>query len=180
MTTDVKAIPQRPNVNDRRVDVRTPIGATPPAFATEELPDLRAQPKADAPARPAATFTIHASLSGFPIDVAFSGSFEQAMAAVERLQALGATPPPRPSFGGGKPPQKPLTQPLVNDAGDPCCTVHTRRDGQPLPIRYYAGKDGRPGFWGCIAKAQGVAGEQINQNGYCSLKFDWAAPAEGK
>lgn len=123
------------------------------------------------------TITIHASLSGFPIDIAFAGSIEQLTDAVARLQRLGATPP-RPSFGGGKPPAKPLTPPAYNDAGDPCCPVHRRRDGGPTPARYWAGSDGRPGFWGCPAKADGTPGETINARGYCDLRFDAPAPPD--
>lgn len=126
----------------------------------------------------AVTFTIHTAVRGFPIDIAFSGSFDQLMSAVERLERLGATPPPRPAFGGGKPQQKPLTQPLYRDDGAPCCPVHTNRNGQPTPIRFVASKDGRPGFWGCPSAAQQAPGETINSRGYCDLRFDLPAPAE--
>lgn len=54
---ETKVIPTRPNVNDRRADVKTPLGQTPPAFQTEELPDLRG-PAALPKAAPARTFSI--------------------------------------------------------------------------------------------------------------------------
>jgi hypothetical protein len=94
------------------------------------------------------------------------------------LQRHGYAPPRRPTFGGGKPQQKPLTAPLYRDDGAPCCPFHTNRNGQPTPIRFVASKDGRPGFWGCPSAAQQVAGETINSRGYCDLRFDLPAPAE--
>ena len=79
----------------RRADVRTPIGQTRPAFATETLPDppLFDGAPAPAPARPAATFTIHALIDDFPFDVSFTGSADQLAATVQRLRDLGAVPP---------------------------------------------------------------------------------------
>lgn len=123
------------------------------------------------------TITIHASLGGFPVDIAFAGSIEQLQTYVERLHKLGATPPPRPSYGG-KPPARPVTQPRYDDDGTPCCTVHNKRNGRPLPIRFFEGRDGRPGFWGCVAKSDGTPGETINARGYCDLRFDLPAPTE--
>ena len=116
------------------------------------------------------TWTIYADTN--------AATLEQIVKVSKALVRHGYSAPKRPVFGGGKPQSKPLTQPLINDHGDPCCPHHTNRNGQATPIRWIGPKDGRPGFWGCPAKAQSVAGEQINQNGYCSLRFDWPAPAE--
>jgi hypothetical protein len=91
------------------------------------------------------------------------------------LTRQGFTAPKRPTFGGGKPQAKPLTQPLINADGDPCCPYHTQRDGRPSPIRWILPKNDLPGFWGCPSQAQQVPGETINQRGYCSLRFDWPA-----
>lgn len=45
------------------------------------------------PRKPAVSFTIHALLDDFPIDVAFSGTADQLRATVARLKELGAVPP---------------------------------------------------------------------------------------
>lgn len=102
-------------------------------------------------------------------------TIERIIKVSKALQRQGFTAPKRPAFGGGKPQSKPLTQPLIDGDGTPCCPYHTQRTGKPTPIRYIGPKDGRPGFWGCPAKRQEVAGETINQNGYCDLRFDWPA-----
>lgn len=47
------------------------------------------------PARPQVTFTIHAVLDDFPIDVQFAGAAEQLVSTVRRLRDLGAVPPTR-------------------------------------------------------------------------------------
>jgi hypothetical protein len=92
------------------------------------------------------------------------------------LAKRGYCAPKRVSFGGGgKPPAKPLAQPLVDGDGTPCCPFHTNRDGRPTPIRYIQPKNDLPGFWGCPSQAQQAPGETINQRGYCSLRFDWPA-----
>jgi hypothetical protein len=115
------------------------------------------------------TWTIYADTNAETI--------AQIVRVSKALAKAGYTAPKKWSGGfGGKPQAKPLTQPLIADDGSPCCTVHTSRNGSPLPIRFWEGKDGRPGFWGCMSKAQGVAGESINDRGYCSLRFDWPAP----
>jgi len=92
------------------------------------------------------------------------------------LAKRGYSAPKRPAFGGGKPMQKPLTQPLYDQDGSACCPFHTNRDGKPTRVRWIPPKDGRPGFWGCPSLAQQVAGETINARGYCDLRFD--LPAE--
>jgi hypothetical protein len=57
-------------------------------------PDEAPPPPPDpAPRKPAVSFTIHALLDDFPIDVAFSGSADQLKATVVRLRELGAVPP---------------------------------------------------------------------------------------
>lgn len=91
------------------------------------------------------------------------------------LAKRGYSAPKRPVFGAGKPQSKPLTQPLIDGDGEPCCHLHVNRDGKPTRIRWIPPKDGRPGFWGCPSLAQQVAGETINQRGYCDLRFDWPA-----
>lgn len=87
--SELKAIPTRRNVNDRRADTRTPLGQTPPAFAVESLPE----PPSVAPTKPLPTFTIHALIHDFPFDVSFSGTVEQLDATVKRLRDVGAVPP---------------------------------------------------------------------------------------
>jgi hypothetical protein len=99
------------------------------------------------------------------------------------LTKRGYSAPKRPAFGGGKPQAKPLTQPLIDGDGEPCCPLHTRHDGRPARIRWVAARGDLPGFWGCPSAAQHIPGEQLNSRGYCALKFDWpheAAPANGR
>lgn len=91
------------------------------------------------------------------------------------LQKRGYSAPKRTTFGGGKPMAKPLTKPLVDGDGTPCCPYHTNRDGKPTPIRWIIPKGDLPPFWGCPSLAQQAPGETINQRGYCSLHFDWPA-----
>lgn len=110
-------------------------------------------------------------------------TIERILLVTKALKQNGFTAPKRPVFGGGKPTAKPLTQPLVDGDGEPCCVHHTQRDGRPTRIRWILPKNDLPGFWGCPSQAQQVPGEQINQRGYCSLKFDWPAsqaPQNGK
>lgn len=100
--------PQQPirlparNVNDlarERAEARR-TSADPRAAVTqqaaEQEPDAeRTFPERSAVqvARPAPTFTIHALLDDFPIEIAFSGSADQLKATVARLRELGAVPP---------------------------------------------------------------------------------------
>lgn len=116
------------------------------------------------------TWTIYASTNAETID--------RIVKVSKALANRGYRAPSRSSFGGGKPQSKPLTQPLYDDSGSPCCPLHTNRGGKPTPIRFVAPKDGRPGFWGCPSQAQHIAGETINGRGYCDLRFDLPAPAE--
>lgn len=99
------------------------------------------------------------------------------------LAKRGYSAPKRVSFGGGKPQAKPLTKPLFDNDGEPCCPYHTRHDGRPARIRWVLPRGDLPGFWGCPSAAQQVAGETLNARGYCALKFDWPvteAPANGR
>lgn len=99
------------------------------------------------------------------------------------LAKRGYSAPKRAAFGSGKPQSKPLTQPLIDGDGTPCCPLHTRRDGRPAPIRWVPARGDLPGFWGCPSAAQQAPGETINARGYCSLRFDWpaeSAPQNGR
>jgi hypothetical protein len=113
------------------------------------------------------TWTIYATTNAETLDRIIKVS--------QALTKRGYSAPKRVSFGGGKPAPKPLTQPLLDGDGEPCCPFHTQRDGRPTRIRWILPKNDLPGFWGCPSQAQQVAGETINQRGYCSLKFDWPA-----
>lgn len=93
------------------------------------------------------------------------------------LAKRGYSAPKRATFGGGRPPAKPLTKPLIDGDGEPCCPVHTQRDGRPTRIRWIQPKNDLPGFWGCPSLAQQVPGEHINPRGYCADHFDWPAEA---
>lgn len=77
---------------------------------TEQIPDTRpiaSNARANAmarnadvttpiePTRPQVTFTIHALLDDFPLDVQFVGTAEQLASTVKRLRDLGAVPPTR-------------------------------------------------------------------------------------
>lgn len=71
-----------------------------PAAAPAESSAAGAEDSAAAPAESSApapratvTFTIHALLDDFPIDVSFAGSADQLAATVKRLRQLGAVPP---------------------------------------------------------------------------------------
>jgi hypothetical protein len=121
------------------------------------------------------TWTIYATTTKETID--------KIELVTRALVKRGYSAPKRPAFGGGKPQAKPLTQPLINGDGDPCCPHHTRRDGRPCPIRWVAPRGDLPGFWGCPSAAQSVPGETVNARGYCNLRFDWpaeSAPQNGK
>lgn len=98
------------------------------------------------------------------------------------LVKRGYAAPRRATFGQ-KPAQKPLSKPLIDGDGTPCCPQHTRRDGRPCPLRWVQARGDLPGFWGCPSSAQQLPGEQINAKGYCSLRFDWpaeSAPQNGR
>jgi hypothetical protein len=105
-------------------------------------------------------------------------TIEHIIKVSQALAKRGYSAPKRISFGGGKPPQKPLAKPLIDGDGSPCCPHHTRYDGQPLPLRWVEARGDLPGFWGCRSKGTGAPGEQLNAKGYCALRFDWVAPAE--
>ena len=94
MTNDTKAIRPPPrNLSRPPIDTTTPL----PRREDETLPDPPAReevvPQVEAKARPSATFTIHASMDGFPFEVQFSGSADNLQATIKRLRDLGATPP---------------------------------------------------------------------------------------
>jgi len=61
--------------------------------APQDAPLFAESEPAVAPARPAATFTIHALMDDFPFEVSFSGTADQLAATVQRLRDLGAVPP---------------------------------------------------------------------------------------
>lgn len=122
------------------------------------------------------TWTIYADTNVETID--------RIVKVSKALTQRGYRAPARVSFGGGRPASKPLSQPVYRDDGTPACPIHHNRNGQPTPARFVAGKDGRPGFWGCPAKSDGTPGETVNQNGYCDLRFALpdpeAAPTNGR
>ena len=62
----------------------------PPASGPGQAPAESSEPVTP---KPAVTFTVHALLDDFPIDVQFSGSADQLAATVKRLRQLGAVPP---------------------------------------------------------------------------------------
>lgn len=122
------------------------------------------------------TWTIYADTNVETID--------RIVKVSKALAKRGYRAPLRSSFGGGRPAPKPLAQPVYRDDGTPACPIHHNRNGQPTPIRFVAGRDGRPGFWGCPASSDGTPGETVNQNGYCDLRFALpdpdAAPTNGR
>lgn len=121
------------------------------------------------------TWTIYADTNVETID--------RIVKVSKALTQRGYRAPARMSFGGGKPASKPLSQPLIDGDGTPCCPFHTNRDGRPTPIRYIQPKNDLPGFWGCPSQAQSVPGETINPRGYCAVRFDWPAseaPTNGR
>jgi hypothetical protein len=120
MTNDQTPIPVRQprSVNDLRSGPRLgldrPItadaaddplgfdGRPGPDTAERDLPpvteaDRRAAehitPNGTAPKKPAPTFTIHAILDDFPLDISFSGTADHLKATVARLREIGAVPP---------------------------------------------------------------------------------------
>jgi hypothetical protein len=113
------------------------------------------------------TWTIYASTTAETID--------QIEKVTRALVKRGYAAPRRPAFGA-RPPQKPLARPLIDSDGTPCCIHHVNTTtGKPARLKWRKLSDDRPGFWGCMCKAQNVPGEEINQRGYCDLKFDWPA-----
>lgn len=92
MTTDTP-IPAaaKPNVNSRRrpmPEADLPDMSVPIADATAE----QGAP-APAPRKRDVTFTIHALLDDFPVDIQFCGSAELLLGTIARLRELGAMPP---------------------------------------------------------------------------------------
>lgn len=88
-------------------------------------------PEPTAP-KPGVTFTVHALLDGFPVDVSFVGKAEQLEATIARLIELGAVPPSAQPATNGKPAD-----------GPPRCNLHKR------PMKE---SDKRPGTYFCTAK----------------------------
>lgn len=66
-----------------------------PAFTRgpARRPFPAAQQPASAPIRAGARFTIQAVLDGFPLVVQFDGDADRLAATIDRLRAIGATPP---------------------------------------------------------------------------------------
>lgn len=77
--------PPRPGLNGPITAADAPPDSDPMEFD---------EPPAPAPAtRPLPTFTVHALLDDFPLDVSFSGTIDQLPATIKRLREIGAVPP---------------------------------------------------------------------------------------
>lgn len=76
---------------DRPIPPRPRNMSAPGAAQPAEPP--AAEPPAEEPRKPSVSFTIHALLDDFPIDVQFAGTADQLKATVARLRELGAVPP---------------------------------------------------------------------------------------
>lgn len=85
-------------------------------------------PITDKQAAPLVTFRVNVTLGGFPVELTFQGKASDLSALVERLAAIGATPPP------AAPKAEATTGPL--DAPAPICPRHN-----------VAMKSGRRGFY---------------------------------
>lgn len=101
------------------------------------------------------------------VPMSFSVS-DKTLGQIERwikgMLARGWTAPPVPKSGGfgGRPDNR--VDPAYNDAGEEICPVHKTK------VREYKTQDGRT-FKGCPSKGTGVAGEKLNQRGYCEFRF---------
>jgi len=83
----------RNELTARNADTTTPLRGMPEATLPDPPAREEVAPAAEVKARPQATFTIHASMDGFPFEVQFSGSADNLQATIKRLRDLGATPP---------------------------------------------------------------------------------------
>lgn len=94
-----RPIPSRKNMSAPGAAVRPGTRASGPVTADDAPADSDPmqfdQPPDEPPSppRPAPTFTIHALLDDFPLDVSFSGTAEQLAATIRRLREIGAVPP---------------------------------------------------------------------------------------
>jgi hypothetical protein len=109
--------------------------------------------------------TITLYFQGVPM--AFNVS-DKTIGQIERwitgMLARGWTAPPQPRVGGfgGKPDNR--VDAAFDEDGNEVCPVHKTR------VREYKTQDGRT-FKGCPSKGTGVAGERLNQRGYCEFRF---------
>ena len=106
-------------------------GAKPAGQPSDDAPLFDQRPDTTSPIAPT-TFTIHAVLDGFPIDVQFSGKAEALVATIARLRELGATPPDATSAA-----------PHGAESGaTPVCKYH----GPMKPSKF------KEGSWHCTAR----------------------------
>ncbi len=115
------------------------------------------------PAERQANISIEVAPDGLHVRAEYTGTLASIPAAIERLRAAGvlelvsgARVAPTPAEKKNTKAQR--VQPLYDGNGDAMCPVHRK----PLA-------DGRYGPY-CTAKAK--PGEEQNDKGYCSLKFD--------
>jgi len=98
-------------------------------------PITAAQPQA------VATFTITAMIDGFPVQIAVEGKADALRAMIDRLKAIGATPPsasPEPT----------------KSAGIPLCPVHgTKMKASRKPGSYFCPRQAEDGAGYCPEKA---------------------------
>jgi len=110
--------------------------------APQDAPLFDAAPQAP-PARPLATFTIHALMDDFPFEVSFSGTADQLAATVQRLRDLGAVPPTQAARAAVE---------AEKERSAPVCEFHG-------PMKE---SSKRPGTFYCPAK--------MGDNSYCKSK----------
>ena len=102
--------------------------------------------------------TIHATLDGWPVDLALDLPPAKLGAALVKLATLGYAPRAGSPSAPAVPAARPKVEPVYSPDGTPCCPTHLR----PL-------SEGRYGLY-CSAKA--AEGQPADKRGYCGLKFD--------
>lgn len=114
---------------------------------------------------PSNKVTIRLAYQGVPVDIELSNkAIGQVENLVKGLLANGWTAPPLPSRGGfgGRPDNR--VEADRNERDEEICPIHRAK------IKVYKTQDGKE-FKGCPSKGTGAVGEQLNQRGYCGLRF---------
>lgn len=130
-------------------------------FEGDRKPALPAPPKP----YPSRVFSTQIEHGGFTFTLSYNNLTLDALEdLVREFQARGYTAvKPAKAGGFGQRPDNRI-DPAFDGAGNEICPMHR------VALRTYTTKDGRS-FKGCPSRGTGVAGEKINDKGYCDLRF---------